>query len=103
MPFTKLDEKFAIVTIDLQKGILGMLLPETLKRIMDNAARLVAAFRARQLPVVLVNVAGVAPGRTDSPRFDPSSLLPDWIELADALGKLPQDHLVTKQRIGAFI
>jgi nicotinamidase-related amidase len=69
--------------------------------IIGRAARLARAFRERGLPVVLVNVTGVAPGRTDAgPRK--FSFPPDWTELVPELEQHPDDHLVTKQRVGAF-
>ena len=54
------------------------------------------------MPVVLVNVIGRAPGRTDvgPPRFP---LPPDWSELVPELDPQPGDHLVSKQRVGAFL
>jgi nicotinamidase-related amidase len=51
---------------------------------------------------VLVNVDGVAPGRTDAGRFN-LQLPPDWTELVPELEQHPDDYLVTKQRVGAFI
>ena len=70
--------------------------------IVRRTAQLARAFRERGLPVVLVNVTGRAPGRTeaDAPRF---SFPPDWTELVPELEQQPSDYLVTKQRVGAFI
>jgi nicotinamidase-related amidase len=102
MPLTKLDETCALVVIDLQKGIVGMLDAPTAGEIVGRAAQLANAFREANLPVVLVNVAGRAPGRTDAgaPKFSPTS---DWTELVPELNQQPGDHLITKQRVGAFI
>jgi nicotinamidase-related amidase len=70
--------------------------------IIRRSARLARAFRERGLPVVLVNVAGRAPGRTEAgaPKF---SLPPDWTELVPELEPQPGDLIVTKERVGAFI
>ena len=70
--------------------------------IIDRSAQLARAFRERGLPVVLVNVSGWAPGRTDAgrPKF---SFPADWTELVPELEQQPDDHLVTKQRWGAFL
>jgi nicotinamidase-related amidase len=102
MPLTQLDANAALVVIDLQKGIAGLPTVHPFAEIVGRAARLARAFRERGMPVVLVNVTGRAPGRTDAgpPKF---SLPPDWAELVPELEPQPGDHLVSKQRVGAFI
>src|SRR5271169_5086733 len=102
MALTKLDTVPALIVIDLQKGIAGMPTVHPMGEIIDRSAQLARAFRKRGLPVVLVNVTGAAPGRTDagSPKF---SFPPDWTELVPELEQRPGDHLVTKQRWGAFL
>jgi nicotinamidase-related amidase len=97
----KLDTTAALVVIDLQKGILGMPTAHPLTEVIGRTAALARAFRERSLPVVLVNVAGAAPGRTDTAR--PKMSLPDgWTELVPELEAQAGDHLITKQRWGAF-
>jgi len=102
MPLTQLDPVAALIVIDLQKGIAGLATVHPAGDIVGRTAQLASAFRERNLPVVLVNVSGRAPGRTDAgvPKF---SLPPDWTELVPELGQQPSDYLVTKQRVGAFI
>ena len=102
MPLTKLDANAALIVIDLQKGIVGLPTVHPAGEILGRVAQLSRAFRERALPVVLVNVSGAAPGRTDAgiPKF---SFPPDWTELAPELEQQPDDHKVTKQRWGAFI
>jgi nicotinamidase-related amidase len=102
MPLTKLDPIPALVVIDLQKGIVGMPTVHPIGEIVTRTAQLARAFRQRGLPVVLVNVTGMAPGRTDAgmPKF---AFPPDWTELVPELNQQPNDHLITKQRWGAFI
>jgi nicotinamidase-related amidase len=102
MPITKLDATTALIVIDLQKGIVGLATVHPTSGIVDRSAQLARAFRERGLPVVLVNVSGRAPGRTDAgiPKF---SFPPDWTELVPELEQQPGDYLVTKQRVGAFI
>ncbi len=101
MPATTLDPKTALILIDLQKGIVGLPTAHPAGEIVTRAARLADAFRRRGLPVVLVNVAGGAPGRTDEPR--PGGALPDgWTELVAELNPQPQDHRVMKRTWGAF-
>jgi nicotinamidase-related amidase len=50
------------------------------REIISRAAQLARAFRERSLPVVLVNVRGAAPGRTDAERFN-LSRPGDWSDL----------------------
>jgi nicotinamidase-related amidase len=102
MPVTKLDTTAALVVIDLQKGIVGLPTVHPASDIIGRTAQLARAFRERGLPVVLVNVTGRAPGRTDAgaPKF---SFPADWSELVPELQQHPDDHLVSKQRWGAFI
>lgn len=102
MPLTKLDDTAALITIDLQKGIVGAPTAHPANEIADRVGQLAQAFRERGLPVVLVNVAGGAPGRTDAgpPKFTMSA---DWVELVPELNRQPEDHLVTKHRWGAFL
>jgi nicotinamidase-related amidase len=102
MPLTKLDKNVALIVIDLQKGIVGMPMAHPAGEIVGRSAQLARAFRERGLPVVLVNVTGMALGRTDAGRLQ-FSLPPDWTELVAELEQAPQDHLVSKQRWGAFI
>ncbi len=100
MPLTQLDSKPALVVIDLQKGLAGLPTVHPFTEIVARTALLARAFRAG-LPVVLVNVTGAAPGRTDAgpPKF---SFPPDWTELVPELEAIPGHQKVTKERWGAF-
>lgn len=102
MAITTLDSRAALVLIDLQKGVVGMQTVHPAAEIVERAARLARAFRERKLPVVLVNVAGRAPGRTETGRRN-IPFPPDWTELVPELGQQPEDLRVTKYRVGAFI
>jgi nicotinamidase-related amidase len=102
MPLTKLDTSAALIVIDLQKGIAALPTVHPMKDIIGRAAQLARAFRERGLPVVLVNVTGAAPGRTDAgPRN--LSFSADWTELVPELQQHADDYLISKQRVGAFI
>jgi len=103
MALTKLDATAALIVIDLQKGIVGLPTVHPTTEIVARSAQLARAFRERGLPVVLVNVTGAAPGRTDVGPRNLSSLPADWAELVPELGQEPGDYLVSKQRVGAFI
>ena len=102
MPLTQLDSTAALIVIDLQKGIVSFPLAHPAADIIDRSAQLAQAFRAKGLPVVLVNVTAAAPGRTDAGRRN-ITFTPDFAELVPELDQQPGDHLVSKQRVGAFI
>jgi len=102
MPLTQLDENSALVVIDLQKGIVGLPTAHPIADILSRTASLANAFRKRGLPVVLVNVIGMAPGRTDAGR--PKFAFPDnWAELVPELALADGDLLISKERWGAFL
>lgn len=101
MPVTTLDARSALIVVDLQKGIVGLPLAHPGGEIVARAAALADAFRRHDLPVVLVNVAGSAPGRTEqAPAF--RDLPPGWADIVPDLRQQPGDHLVTKRTWGAF-
>ncbi|MBN3835798.1 isochorismatase family protein [Burkholderia sp. Ac-20344] len=101
MSATRLDTNTALVVIDLQKGIVALPTAHPVEPVIAHARALLDAFRSRGLPVVLVNVAGGAPGRTEQPPRA-ASLPADWAELVPELNRQPGDHLVTKKTWGAF-
>jgi nicotinamidase-related amidase len=100
MALTTLDPVTALVVVDLQKGITSRPI-DGVDHAVRNSAKLAQAFRAKRLPVVLVNVTGMAPGRTEQPRpaiqFDE-----DFAELDPRLDRQDSDMLVTKHTWGAF-
>lgn len=102
MPVATLDPHTALIVIDLQKGILDGEFIRPIGEIIGNARVLIDAFRARNLPVVLVNVAGRAPGRTEQEQRGNLSLAEGWTELLPQLDRQPGDIAVTKRSWGAF-
>lgn len=101
MPVTTLDPKTALIVIDLQQGIVALAAAQGVEAVVKNARILADAFRARDLPVVLVNVADSAPGRTERPRL--SAPFPEgWTDLVPEIGQQPSDIAVTKRTWGAF-
>ena len=101
MPLTTLDPKTALIVIDLQKGIVGLSTVHPIGDVVTNARALIDAFRRRGLPVVLVNVAGAAPGRTEEVR-NRHTFPEGWTELIPELNQQPSDLVVTKHTWGAF-
>ena len=101
MPVTTLDPHPALVVIDLQNGIVSLPAVHSIAEVVKRAAALAEAFRAHSLPVVLVNVGGGAPGRTEQPpRIH--AFPPGWTDFVPELNQQPGDHLVTKRTWGAF-
>jgi nicotinamidase-related amidase len=101
MTINTLDAKTALLVIDLQKGIVGLPAAHPFGDVVTNVVRLLEAFRRRGLPVVLVNVDGMAPGRTAQSRAR-GELPAGWSELIPELDRQPSDHVVTKRTWGAF-
>jgi nicotinamidase-related amidase len=101
MPLTALDPQTALIVVDLQKGIINSPFIHPVAGVIERTCILLDAFRQRHLPVVLVNVAGGAPGRTEQPR--PFSTLPEgFSDLLPELGLRAGDIVVTKRTWGAF-
>lgn len=101
MAVTTLDPKTALIVIDLQKGIVAYPTAHPMKDVVTHATALIDAFRRHQLPIVLVNVTGGAPGRIEQQRTGGQPAA-DWAELIPELNQQPHDHLVTKKTWGAF-
>jgi nicotinamidase-related amidase len=102
MPLTVLDPVTALIVDDLQKGIAGYPLVHPLAGILQRTRELIDAFRENNLPVVLVNVAGRAPGRTEQGSRSGQTFTEGWTELLPELGRQSTDIIVTKRSWGAF-
>jgi nicotinamidase-related amidase len=101
MPISTLDARPALLVVDLQNGIVGLATAHPMADVVKHAARLADAFRSHDLPVVLINVDGGAPGRAEQSRRI-SEFPAGWTDLIPELNRQPGDHLVTKQTWGAF-
>jgi nicotinamidase-related amidase len=99
---TKLDPHTALVLIDLQKGVVSLPTAHSAQEVVQKASALAGAFREAGLPVVLVNVTGGAPGRTEQQPPGGAQRPVGWTELVPELNRQPQDHTVSKQTWGAF-
>ncbi len=102
MAVTTLDQNTALVVIDLQKGIVAFPTAHPTSEVVRQASILADAFRSRGLPVVLVNVAGAPPGRTEQPPRV-GTFPAGWADLVPELAQQPGDHTVTKRTAGAFV
>ncbi len=101
MTVTTLDPEIALIVVDLQNGVVSLPTVHPVDGVVERVGALLEAFRGRGLPVVLVNVAGGAPGRTEQPRGR-REWPAGWTDLIPELGRQPQDHVVTKHTPGAF-
>jgi nicotinamidase-related amidase len=98
---TALDPKTALIVVDLQNGVVSLPAAHPMDGVVKRVVALVDAFRGQDLPVVLVNVAGGAPGRTEQARAH-RDFPPGWTDLIPELNRQPRDHAVTKHTPGAF-
>lgn len=101
MPVTTLDDNSALLIVDLQKGISNHPLVHSLPDIVARANELAAAFRARNLPVVMIAVNGAPPGRTQAGRPRPK-LSDDFADLLPDLARSAADLHILKQAPSAF-
>jgi nicotinamidase-related amidase len=102
MAVTQLDPNTALIIVDLQKGIIGARFLHAIDEIVTRARALADKFRELALPVVLVNVTGTAPGRTEQPPRQTSPVPPGWTDFIPELNQQPDDIVVTKRTWGAF-
>ncbi|MCS5735869.1 isochorismatase family cysteine hydrolase [Herbiconiux daphne] len=101
MPITALDDRTALIVIDLQQGTTSAPTAHAVDTIIGNAAQLAAAFRAAGLPVVLANVDGTPAGRTEYGAGAREFPAP-WSDLVPALEPADGDILVTRRTWSAF-
>ncbi|WP_316767980.1 hydrolase [Streptomyces sasae] len=108
MSLSTLDARTALVVIDLQQGIVAMpTQPYSGAEVVARTAELADAFRAQELPVVLVRVsfaadfADAVPGRTE--RQARGLAFPEgWDVVVDELSGHDGDIHVTKHNWSAF-
>jgi nicotinamidase-related amidase len=101
VPLTILDPHTALIVVDLQKGLRDIPSLHPIAGVIDRCCQLGEAFRKQKLPVVLVNVTGAAPGRTEKSRRH-RELPAGFSELIPELHQQPEDILITKRTWGAF-
>jgi nicotinamidase-related amidase len=104
---TTLDPKTALVVIDLQNAVVALPgTPLTTAQVVARSVELADAFRAKQLPVVLVRVdttpADSLPGRTERVRPTGGTPPEGAAQIVDALAGHPEDIVVVKRNWGAF-
>jgi nicotinamidase-related amidase len=99
--------KTALVVIDLQKGVTAQpSRPYPAQDVINNAQKLVSAFRRNKMPVFLVHVEVTEEIRLrvlsdeSFPRSGP--MPPDWSEFVPEIAPVPSDVVITKRQWGAF-
>ncbi|GAA1674346.1 hydrolase [Glycomyces endophyticus] len=109
MPITVLDDRTALLVIDLQKGSAARpTAPHPLSQVIDHTITLADAFRAHHLPVFLTRFtfspdgADATPGRTDLGPRSPQPLPEGWDDLIDPLAGHLEDIIITKRNWGSF-
>ena len=102
MPLTTLDPNTALIVIDLQKGLVNGSFIHPIGEVIDRTRALIDVFRAKNLPLVLVNVAGRAPGRTEQGSRSNPSFQEGWTDFMPQLDQQASDIVVTKRSWGAF-
>ncbi|GAB3607588.1 isochorismatase family protein [Conyzicola nivalis] len=65
MAISTIDPNTALIVVDLQAGTVRNPTVHPVEGVVANAVALLAAFRARGLPVVIANVDGTAAGRSE--------------------------------------
>ncbi len=102
MALTILDANTALLVVDLQKGLVGSPFNPVISDVVARVRALIDAFRGHGLPVVLINVAGGAPGRTEQPPRYRGGFPEGFTEFIAELDQQPSDLVVTKRTWGAF-
>src|ERR1700761_3746044 len=101
MPLTTIDDRSALIVVDLQKGIVNLPTIHPISGVIERSCALIDAFRQHGLPVVLVNVAGGGPRGPEQPRRH-ATFPEGFTDLIPELDKQPGDIVVTKRTWGAF-
>jgi nicotinamidase-related amidase len=101
---TALDEKTALVLIDMQKGIVAFPVAHPIEGVIENTAKLADAFHKAGQPVIIVNVdpAKFKPSRKEPAPSHGGSLPADFIEIIPEIKTTDSDIFVTKSTWGAF-
>ncbi len=101
MTLSSLDPKTALIVVDLQRGFSSLSLAHPFHAVVARAAVLASAFRTHELPVVIVNNEGAAPGRREQDVVSGVQQA-GWAEIVAELGVEASDRRITKRSPGAF-
>ncbi len=113
---TEIDPKTALVLIDLQKGIAALPVVHPAEEVISKSAELLAAFREKNLPVVIVHVNPLGAKWTQTRTESPSAPKGEeaiaqartameqggFFEIVPQIATQPDDIFITKTTWGAF-
>src|SRR5882762_2284081 len=102
---TALDKNTALVLIDLQNGIVQLPLAHSVNDVLQNAAKLVAAFRKAGLPIVIVNVdprTNPANGLRKDAKPPAAAFNEDSLKIAPDIITAEGDIFITKNTWNTF-
>ena len=113
---TEVDKETALVLIDFQKSNVKVDLAHPVQNVLANANALIAAFHAKKLPVVAVNVkpmgAAWTKARVEQPMIPKGAVtqaiagadmsIEGSADITDELQVLPSDIYITKHTWNAF-
>ncbi len=103
MALTKLDDTCALIVIDLQKGITRLADRASLQRNYRTCSEARARIPRTRSAGCSCECCGPGSGPVPMPGCRHSRFRPIGPELVPELEQQPGDHLITKQRLGAFI
>lgn len=101
MSISALDEQTALIVVDLQAGTVANPTAHPAREVVARACELLAAFRRRELLVVLASVNGTPAGRTEYSE-GARDFPPDWNQLLPELDQQPNDVTLTRRTCSAF-
>ncbi len=102
---TALDKNTALVLIDLQNSIVASPVAHPVQDILDKVNEMLAAFRKKGLPVVVVNVNPAGAAWTKARKEAKQPPLPDndsWYQVTDKIHVEATDIRITKHTWNAF-
>lgn len=103
MSLAPLDDRVALVVVDLQRSTAPRMVAEQFARVVEHSARLAEAFRAGDRTVVLATVHGSVAGRTEMTKaYGPSAQPEGGDVLVDGLTAAPGDLRVGRTAWSAF-
>jgi len=102
---TALDKNTALVLVDFQNSVVAAPVAHPIDEILDNANKLIAAFRKKKLPIVAVNVQPASAAWLQSRKDVKMPAFPDDENLYKITNKLHTDNsdiFITKHTWNAF-
>jgi len=102
---TTVDKNTALVLIDLQNGVVHLPLAHPVDSVLQNATKLITAFRSAGLPIVIVNVdprTNPANGLRKDAKAPASTFNEDSLKITPEIITAEGDIFITKNTWNAF-